>query len=56
MIDLGSPTRLDTLGPTIVEMRRNRVKWEDIARELNLSLGNAYTAFRRCRDLPNEAA
>ena len=56
MIDLGSPTRLDTLGPKIVEMRRNRVKWEDIARELNLSLGNAYTAFRRCRDLPNEAA
>jgi site-specific DNA recombinase len=55
-LDLGSPTRMDELGPKIVEMRRKQVKWIDIARQLNVSLGNAYTAFCRCRDLPNQAA
>lgn len=47
VIELGGPTRLDQLGPQIVAMRRDGVKWKEIARRTGLSLGNAYTAYNR---------
>ena len=50
VLDLGAPTRLDELGPRIVAMRRDGVKWDEIVRRTGLSLGNAYTVFKRCKD------
>lgn len=50
VIDLGAPTRLDKLGPQIVAMRRDGVKWADIVQRTGLSLGNAYTAFKRSQN------
>jgi hypothetical protein len=50
VIDLGAPTRLDKLGPQIVAMRREGVKWTEIAERTGLSLDNAYAAFKRLQN------
>ena len=50
VLDLGAPTRLDELGPRIAAMRREGVKWADIVEQTGSTLGNAYTAFKRCID------
>lgn len=56
VIDFGVPSRLDELGPKIVALRRQGVKWTQIVEETGLSLGNAYTAFKRFQEMPGEAA
>ena len=55
VIDLGAPTRLDKLGPQIAAMRREGVKWVEIVERTGLSLGNAYTAFKRWKDADKAA-
>lgn len=49
-IDLGEPTRMDTLAPQIAELREKRVPWKEISRITGLSLGNAFAAWKRWMD------
>ena len=49
-IDLGSPSRMDTWGPRIAEMRANHVPWKEIWKITGLGSGPAYVAWKRYVD------
>ena len=46
-IDLGAPTKMDSLGPLIAELRSRKVKWADICQQTGLGRGPAFVAWKR---------
>jgi site-specific DNA recombinase len=50
VVDLGAPTAMDSWGPHIVEWRKQKVMWHEIARRTGLKVANAYVVWRRWKD------
>ncbi|GJM25766.1 MAG: hypothetical protein DHS20C16_21810 [Phycisphaerae bacterium] len=46
-ITVGGPSRMDQVAPQIVSLREEGVAWNEIGRILNMSPGNAWTAWKR---------
>ncbi len=46
-VDLGRQTRVDSITPRIVELRRNRTPWKEIAAITGVSFGNAANYYKR---------
>lgn len=52
-VELGAPSRMDSLVPQIGALRDAGVKWKDILRRFSaykLTLGNAWTAYQRWKE------
>ena len=47
VVDLGRQTRVDSITPRIVELRRNRTPWKEIAAITGVSCGNAANYYKR---------
>jgi hypothetical protein len=50
VVDLGAPTAMDSWGPRIIQWRKEKVKWHEIARRTGLKIANAYVIWRRWKD------